>query len=227
MRNVIPFEQVRKQELEFSCSKCGADRGCDCNAPAIKKAAAAIAANPQKSNRAIAAETGVGLGTVNRARKAGEPHGSPEVAEVRIGRDGKSYKKKKPTAPTTAPTAPTAGPEFGRRTKHDERKFCEERAERADKVVAVLVERIGLDGLALIHAALSYEGPVHFKGAVERKFEGIKAVEDPVNFWSDFFEWYAHRDEPLPDEDDAEGNGVDPDASAKARKAAMAADEVA
>jgi hypothetical protein len=105
--NVVPFEQVRKQELEFSCSKCGADRGCDCNAPAIKKAAAAIAANPQKSDRAIAAEIGVDHKTVGKVRRARGDDSPPEAAEVRIGRDGKSYKaKKKPTAPL----APTAAP---------------------------------------------------------------------------------------------------------------------
>jgi hypothetical protein len=58
---------------------------------AIDRAAAAIAANPEKSNWAIAAEIGVGLETVRRARKQSEnaeANGSPEE---RVGRDGRSY----------------------------------------------------------------------------------------------------------------------------------------
>ena len=51
------------------------------------RAAEAIKANPEKSNRSIAAEIGVGLETVRRARNLDDPYGSPE----RIGRDGKSY----------------------------------------------------------------------------------------------------------------------------------------
>jgi hypothetical protein len=101
------FEQVRKQELNYTCSACGADRGCDCSAPAIEKAAAAIAANPRKSGRAIAAEIGVSHTTVQNARKQVANDLPPEPAgraddsapeDIRIGRDGKSYpaeKKKK------------------------------------------------------------------------------------------------------------------------------------
>jgi hypothetical protein len=54
--------------------------------PASKRAASAIAANPQKSNRAIAKEIGVGANTVRRAR--GAPLGAPAT---RVGLDGKSY----------------------------------------------------------------------------------------------------------------------------------------
>ena len=43
----------------------------------------AIKANPEKSNRAIAAELGINPSTVNRARNSGEPCGSPE----RTGQD--------------------------------------------------------------------------------------------------------------------------------------------
>lgn len=52
------------------------------------RAAEAIKANPGKSDRAIAADVGIGLGTVQRARQElGDPYGSPD----RVGRDGKSY----------------------------------------------------------------------------------------------------------------------------------------
>jgi transposase-like protein len=95
--NVIPFEQIRKQELEFRCSKCGADRGCDCAAPAVRKAAAALAANPQKSNRALAAEAGVNKDTVRKARKARHSGGesSPPAVDTVLGRDGKTYKARR------------------------------------------------------------------------------------------------------------------------------------
>jgi hypothetical protein len=58
-------------QAEFVCTACGADRSCQCNAPAIPKierAKAAIAANPTKSDRAIAAEIGVSHETVRKAR---------------------------------------------------------------------------------------------------------------------------------------------------------------
>lgn len=34
---VVQFQ--KKQETAFMCSACGADRGCDCNAPALKRLA--------------------------------------------------------------------------------------------------------------------------------------------------------------------------------------------
>jgi hypothetical protein len=78
---------------QMVCTGCGAEAvaPCNCGKPCLPKkqrAADAIAANPQKSNRAIAEETGVSLGTVNKARQeGGEQLCSPE----REGRDGKIY----------------------------------------------------------------------------------------------------------------------------------------
>jgi hypothetical protein len=46
-----------------------------------------VAAHPQKSNRAIAAETGVAFKTVPRALASGVPNDTPEKT---IGLDGKS-----------------------------------------------------------------------------------------------------------------------------------------
>ena len=34
---IVQFQ--KKQEAKFICSACGADRGCDCNAPAVEKLA--------------------------------------------------------------------------------------------------------------------------------------------------------------------------------------------
>jgi hypothetical protein len=123
-------EQVRKQELLYRCSACGADRGCDCSAPAIKKAAAAIAANPRKSGRAIAAEIGVSHTTVQNARKQvandlpPEPAGADDSApeDIRIGRDGKSYPARKSREETPKlnavgkPFSPSYDPNYKRRT---------------------------------------------------------------------------------------------------------------
>src|SRR5262249_49839815 len=56
--------------------------------PAIERAAVALAANPQKSDRAIAAELGIGHATVSRARATV----SRETVDERVGLDGKVRK---------------------------------------------------------------------------------------------------------------------------------------
>lgn len=83
----------RKRVLEIGCSSCGAtvDAACDCGLPympAGQRAAAAVAANPQMSDRAIAQELGVGSNTVRRARERTAPHGAVD-GEPRVGLDGK------------------------------------------------------------------------------------------------------------------------------------------
>jgi hypothetical protein len=73
--SVIELRQEKK-EAQFVCSACGADRGCQCNEPAVPKAQKAIEAlkaNPEKSNRAIADEIGADKVIVDRARKP-TPH---------------------------------------------------------------------------------------------------------------------------------------------------------
>lgn len=82
----------RKPALAIGCTSCGAtvDAACDCGAPyapAGDRAAAAVAANPQKSNRAIADEIGVSYETVRRART------DTDVSvddDARVGLDGKA-----------------------------------------------------------------------------------------------------------------------------------------
>lgn len=85
--NVVAFP---KPATAISCSACGTtvDAGCDCGVayrPAGARATEAIAANPHKSNRAIADEIGVSEPTVRRARTASHD----AVDEPRIGLDGK------------------------------------------------------------------------------------------------------------------------------------------
>src|SRR5262245_54382041 len=76
---------------KLQCSSCGAeaDAACECGVayvPAGERAARAIEANPDRSDRAIAADIGVSHMTVKRAR--GVTNVTPEKRE---GRDGKSY----------------------------------------------------------------------------------------------------------------------------------------
>jgi hypothetical protein len=83
--------RLRPSTTGLRCSECGAaaKAACNCGAPYIpagQLAAKAIAANPQKSTRAIAEEIGVGTMTVSRARKSTVPFGT---VEKRTGKDGK------------------------------------------------------------------------------------------------------------------------------------------
>ena len=66
----IPAKTESQTRLE--CSECGAvaDAACRCGKPYVPagtRAAAAIAASPERSDRAIADEIGVGKDTVRRA----------------------------------------------------------------------------------------------------------------------------------------------------------------
>jgi hypothetical protein len=75
------------------CSACGAEAkaACACGAPYVSAAARAIAAiakNPEKSDRAIAAEIGVGNKTVSRARSTV----SHDTVDKRTGKDGRTRK---------------------------------------------------------------------------------------------------------------------------------------
>jgi hypothetical protein len=85
--------EIRRAIVRLECSACGAEANasCDCAkpyVPASAKAAAAIAAHPEMSDRAIAAEIGVHKNTVARAREATGPDGPVE----RVGLDGKVRK---------------------------------------------------------------------------------------------------------------------------------------
>jgi hypothetical protein len=103
---IIEVKQVK--EYNFRCSDCGGDRECDCSAPAIPKtqrAIEAVKANPEKSNRAIAAEIGADEKTVRKAREA-----TADQSAVRAGLDGKTRKmpeKKAATNKTPEPTLQT------------------------------------------------------------------------------------------------------------------------
>jgi hypothetical protein len=79
------IEQVKQSK--FICSACGSGRDCDCNAPARLRAVEAVKANPEKSNRSIAAATGLSEAMVRRARST-----ASDDAVERTGLDGKVRK---------------------------------------------------------------------------------------------------------------------------------------
>ena len=84
--NLLPQPQA------LECSECGATAVAPCHCgvsyvPAGMRAAKAIAANPEKSNRALATETGISEATIRRAR----PAASCDAPETRVGQDGKNY----------------------------------------------------------------------------------------------------------------------------------------
>jgi hypothetical protein len=88
-----PPPAIVEAVVRYECPRCGSS--CECGIPYVAKtmrAAEAIAANPEKSNRAIAEEIGVSEPTVRRARAS---YDAPE-AEAVTGRDGKSYPATQP-----------------------------------------------------------------------------------------------------------------------------------
>src|SRR5262245_56232233 len=90
------------------CFDCGAETNATCNCgvaylPKATRAAEAIVADPAKSNRQIAEETGLSEATVRRARP-GASHDAPELV---TGRDGKSYPAAQPQRPRGTNASPT------------------------------------------------------------------------------------------------------------------------
>ena len=93
------------------CTECGAsgEGSCRCGAPYVapgQRAAEAVTANPNKSDRAIAADIGVDHKTVSKARKSGGEYSPPEK---RTGKDGKSYPVKRKRRKRKAKPAPHLG----------------------------------------------------------------------------------------------------------------------
>jgi hypothetical protein len=86
---VIPISRRR-----MMCAGCGAEANanCDCGVgyvPKAVRAAEAVKANPEKSDRAIAAEIGVSAPTVGKARRE-EATVNNFTVDARTGLDGKT-----------------------------------------------------------------------------------------------------------------------------------------
>jgi hypothetical protein len=91
------------------CQDCGAlgEGSCNCGAPYVapgKRAAEAVKANPKKSDRAIAAETGLSHATVSRARAKAtvssetvEPRANKRRARLVVSRMRSSCHDRSPT----------------------------------------------------------------------------------------------------------------------------------
>lgn len=108
---------------QMTCVACGAeaDASCNCGKPYVPKkqrAVDAIAANPQKSDRAIAADIGVDHKTVGAARRELGGEDSPPERE---GRDGKMYRtpRNSKSQGIDMPTAEEADEEW-QRTIYDQ-----------------------------------------------------------------------------------------------------------
>jgi hypothetical protein len=87
---------MKMSDTKLICASCGAEANASCSCgvdykPKSVRAAEAIKLDPGRSDRAIAADIGVGSNTVRRARKSVAPRGAPETV---TGRDGKNYKAK-------------------------------------------------------------------------------------------------------------------------------------
>lgn len=88
------MQVVEMAVQRMACTACGSEANatCNCGKPYVPKkqlAADAIAANPQKSDRAIAADLGIDHKTVGAARRETGGEDSPPERE---GRDGKVYR---------------------------------------------------------------------------------------------------------------------------------------
>lgn len=89
-------------KARLQCSACGASASaaCDCGVSYISasnRAEAAVTANPEKSDRAIAEEIGVNKDTVAKARR--KSTGRTQPVEKRTGKDGKKRKQPKAKPP--------------------------------------------------------------------------------------------------------------------------------
>jgi hypothetical protein len=88
-----PTPVIKLSIQRMVCTGCGAEANASCNCgkaylPKAVRAAEAVAAHPEKSDRAIAADIGVSQPTVSKARK--ETTDNNLSVERRIGLDGKT-----------------------------------------------------------------------------------------------------------------------------------------
>jgi hypothetical protein len=159
------------------CSACGAKANASCNCgvayqPKSVRAAEAVRANPEKSNRSIAAELGVSPDTVDRARK----QLPDDQAVKRTGLDGKARQQpihwQRRVHPDVVYPAAVRG--VAARTILEERE--------AQSVGLRTITKIEL--MCALMDVLKFGGdcfPDQIIGADEELFEAITAVEDLVH----------------------------------------------
>lgn len=109
--DLSPPPAIHRAVVQLQCEACGAEThaACSCGAiykpKAFERAAEAVAAHPDRSDRAIASEIGVSPTTVGKARASTVHTG--QLDEPRIGRDGKTRKLPDPDPPV-APEPPAS-----------------------------------------------------------------------------------------------------------------------
>ena len=112
MNKVLDPPGIKMVVQRMACTACGAEANASCTcgvayAPKSIKAAEAIKANPEKSDRAIAKEIGATQPTVSEARKAVGAGDKSVITSSRTGRDGKSYPAtRQPAVKHRAPEQP-------------------------------------------------------------------------------------------------------------------------
>ena len=128
-----------------------------------------VAAHPQKSNRAIAAETGVAFKTVARARASGVPN---DISEKTIGLDGKSYPEGRPKIRIPNNWAP-------RRYQRNVWRYLEQGGKRA---ICIWHRRAGKDEVCLHWAAASMiDKQATYWHMLPAYSQGRKAIWSAVN----------------------------------------------
>src|ERR1700721_1323651 len=128
-----------------------------------------VAAHPQKSNRAIAAETGVAFKTVARAQASGGPNDTPEKT---IGLDGKSYPEGRPKIRIPNNWAP-------RDYQMNVWRYLERGGKRA---IGVCHRRAGKDDVCLHWAAAAMiDKPATYWHMLPAYSQGRKAIWSAVN----------------------------------------------
>jgi hypothetical protein len=136
-----------------------------------------IKAQPEKSNRQIAKVAKADDKTVGAVRVELESTAEIPQLEKRVGKDGKARKqpakKAKPAkAAAVGDVAALVADLCIPRPSEQQKERIRRLNEKADKVVAILIERLGRDGLGLIAAALSACGIGGFQSAIDRQIEG-------------------------------------------------------
>jgi hypothetical protein len=184
-----------------------------------------VAAQPEKADRVIAREAKVDHKQVSRARRKAEATGAIAPVEKRTGADGKARKQpvKKATASTKDRAQTTEKARKPTKRQLELEEYRRQQDEEADRALAVLAERLGDDGLAILAAAMHHVGP-SLQNAVRRKFDDSESDDHKRIYWysDNFSDYLAKRDRPIRDlEIEAQERDAALDAAAQARIAAL------
>jgi len=92
-----PIPEIRRSIVQLQCTICKAETSaaCSCGAiyrPKAQRAAEAVTAHPEKSNRALAEQIGVDEKTIRQARASTADQSAVALRNPRIGLDGKARK---------------------------------------------------------------------------------------------------------------------------------------